>query len=91
MCARIERLAEAPEFPRAREPWQALRRAWNELTAAGFEDLALAGRFGAADERLRGLEGEARERHARQEQERLARLQAGCATWSRPPPPRTCR
>jgi hypothetical protein len=44
-----------------------------------LEDAALAARFNAADEKLRGREAEAREQRARELQENLARLQKLCA------------
>lgn len=79
VCADLERLAETGAFPKARGDWQAMRRAWNELTATGFDDAPLAARFNAADEKMRGREAEAREQRAREQQETLVRLQKLCA------------
>jgi hypothetical protein len=78
VCTDIEQLALSAEFPRSRGDWQALRRAWSELTASGFEDQALAARFKAADEQVQARESEAREQRNRQLAENLARLQALC-------------
>jgi hypothetical protein len=79
VCADLERVAAAGQFPRARGEWQALRRAWNELTASGFDDAALAERFRVAEDGLRGRESEAREQRTREQQENLARLAKTCA------------
>jgi hypothetical protein len=79
VCADLERLAASAEFPRARGDWQALRRAWSELTSSGLDDQALGVRFKEADERLQAREGEAREQRAREQQDNLARLQKLCA------------
>lgn len=79
ICDEIERLAGTAVFPKARGEWQALRRGWNELTASGVDDAALAARFTAADETLRQREAEAREQRARAQQENLARVQKVCA------------
>jgi hypothetical protein len=79
VCADIEKLASATTFPDARQPWQALRRAWNEITASGFDDATLAARFNDADARLRTLEAEAREHRAKTQQENLARAEKLCA------------
>lgn len=78
ICDQLASLAETAEFPQARAEWQALRRAWNELAAAGFEDRALAARFTEADERLRAKEAEERQRRAQAQQENLARYQKLC-------------
>ena len=79
VCAEIEGLAGKTSFPQARTDWQALRRAWNQLTAGGFDDHALHARFTEADTRLQQLETEARERRAREQQENLERLEKLCA------------
>ena len=79
VCDAIDRLAGDAALPEARGQWQALRRSWNTLAAAGFEDQALAARFAAADERLRVKEAEDRQRRAQQRQEALARYQKLCA------------
>jgi hypothetical protein len=78
VCAGIEELAASADLPRGREV-QAIRRAWNELTASGFDDAALAARFKAAEETLQSREGEARAQREREQQETLTRLQALCA------------
>jgi hypothetical protein len=85
-CADLERFAgmtagqpgASPAEPADRARIQAARRAWQELVAAGLDDAGLLARGGAADERLRAREAEARERRAREQQENLARLQALC-------------
>ncbi|RPJ71682.1 MAG: DUF349 domain-containing protein [Acidobacteria bacterium] len=79
ICGEIERLAGHAFFPQARGEWQALRRGWNQITATGFDDQALHGRFTEADTRLQQLETEARERRARAQQENLERLEKLCA------------
>lgn len=79
ICDAIARLADAAAFPQARGEWQAVRRAWNALAAAGFEDQALAARFAEADERLRARDAEERQRRDREQQETLARYQKLCA------------
>ena len=79
ICDALARLAETGAFPQARGEWQELRRSWNALAAAGFEDQPLAARFSEADERLRALENEERQRRAQEQQETLARWQQACA------------
>lgn len=79
LCADIELAAAAEAGSQARGELSPIRRAWHELVAAGFDDQALAARFGAADGVLREREREAREERARVQQENLARLQALCA------------
>jgi hypothetical protein len=79
ICDAITRLADAESFAQARAEWQALRRSWNTLAAAGFEDQALAARFAEADERLRAKEADERQRRAQERQENLARYQRLCA------------
>ena len=78
ICGEIERLAGSTSFPQARGEWQALRRGWNQLTAGGFDDQVLHGRFTQADARLQQTETEARERRARAQQENLERLEKLC-------------
>ncbi len=78
LCAEAERLVGAEPFPKARGGVQALRRAWQQVLAAGFDDPAVAARFAEADARLREREHAAREERARALQENLARLQALC-------------
>lgn len=78
ICDAIARLAEAAVFPQARGEWQALRRAWNTLAAAGFDDQALAARFAEADEQLRARDAEERQKRAQEQQETLARYQKLC-------------
>lgn len=79
ICGEIERLAERASFPQSRGDWQGLRRGWNQLTASGFDDQALHGRFTQADARLQQLEAEALERRARAQQENLERIEKLCA------------
>jgi len=79
LCADAERLAERASFPQARVEVQALRRAWLQLTAAGFDDDVLVARFNEADARLRDRETAAREQRAKSLQETHGRLQAFCA------------
>ncbi|HOC18152.1 MAG TPA: DUF349 domain-containing protein [Vicinamibacterales bacterium] len=79
ICDQVASLAETAAFPQGRAEWQALRRSWNALTAAGFEDQALFARFAEADERLRSKEAEERQRRAQEQQENLARYQKLCA------------
>lgn len=74
-----ERLAEGAVLPAARHEVGAVRRAWQELLAAGLDDPALAARFVAADAKLREREAASREERARQLAETQARLQALCA------------
>jgi hypothetical protein len=78
LCAEAERLAQGASFPQARAEVQALRRAWQVLTAAGFDDPAMVQRFGAADARLHELEAASREQRAQQLQQNLARLESLC-------------
>ena len=78
ICDAVARLADAGVFPQARGEWQALRRAWNTLAAAGFDDQALAARFAEADERLRARDAEERQRRAQEQQDTLARYQKLC-------------
>lgn len=78
LCAEAERLAGGNPFPQARADVQALRRAWQQLSAAGLEDAALVARFTEADARLRDRETEAREQRARALQENREKLQALC-------------
>ena len=79
VCAELEKLAASPVFPDAAKTWQSIKRAWNELTATGFDDAALAARFGEAETRLRAAETEAREQRAKVQQENLARVEKTCA------------
>ena len=78
LCAEAERFAERATFPQDRVDVQALRRAWQTVIAAGFDDAALVTRFADADSRVRIRESEAREQRARTLQDNLARLQALC-------------
>ncbi|HEX7486807.1 MAG TPA: DUF349 domain-containing protein [Vicinamibacterales bacterium] len=78
LCQEAERLADGASFPQARTEAQALRRAWHQLTAAGFDDPALIARFDAADARLRDREMAAREHRELALQENHVRLQALC-------------
>jgi len=74
-----ERLAQGAPGQRARGEVEALRHAWQRVTAAGFDDGAAVERFNAADARLRELEAAAREQRAQALQQNHARLQALCA------------
>jgi hypothetical protein len=78
LCADLERLAKGMPYPQARAEVQALRRAWQQLTAAGIDDAAVVERFGAADARLRELEAASRERRVQQLQQNHERLQSLC-------------
>ncbi len=62
---------------------QALRQAWQQVTAAGFDDAAAIQRFNAADATLRELEAAAREQRALALQQNHLRLQALCADLER--------
>jgi hypothetical protein len=77
LCEEAERLA-ADASPRARPELQSLRRAWQQVVSAGFDDAGLATRFNEADGKLRQAEQEMRERRAREMQESLTKLQALC-------------
>ncbi len=84
LCADAERFAEGgPGGPGSREEAQALRQAWRQVTAAGFDDAATIERFNAADTKLREFEAAARERHAQALQQDHLRLQALCADLER--------
>jgi hypothetical protein len=74
-----ERLAQVAPGQHVREEAQALRHAWQQVIAAGFDDGAVVERFNAADARLRELERAAREQRAQALQQNHGRLQALCA------------
>jgi hypothetical protein len=80
LCADAERLAAgAKGFQQVRSEVQALRRAWQHLVDAGFDDAAVVARFAEADVRLRESERALREERAQALRENLARLQSLCA------------
>jgi hypothetical protein len=79
LCEAAERLAEGGAFPQARQEAQALRRAWHEIRAAGFDDETVVARFGAAEARIQAREAAAREERARALAENHTRLQSLCA------------
>ncbi len=74
-----ERLTQSGPGQQDRGEVQALRQAWQQVVAAGFDEGAVVERFSAADARLRELEAAAREERARALQQNHARLQALCA------------
>jgi hypothetical protein len=83
LCSDAERLAQDGPGPEPRGEVQALRQAWRQVTAAGFDDAATIARFNASDAKLCELEAAARERHAQALQQDHLRLQALCADLER--------
>ena len=83
LCAEAERLAQGGTGQQPRGEVQALRQAWQQATAAGFDDAAVIQRFNAADATLREFEAAAREQRAQALQQNLLRLQALCADLER--------
>ncbi len=83
LCADAERLAQGGAGQQARGEVQALRQAWQQATAAGFDDAAAIERFNAADATLREFEAAARERRAQALQQDHLRLQALCVELER--------
>jgi hypothetical protein len=83
LCAEAERLAQSVAGQQTRGEVQALRQAWQQVTAAGFDDAAAIQRFNAADATLRELEAAAREQRALALQQNHLRLQALCADLER--------
>ena len=83
LCADAERLAQAAVGQHVRGEVQALRQAWQQVTAAGFDDAAAIERFTAADAKLRELEAAAREQRTQALQQNHLRLQALCVELER--------
>jgi hypothetical protein len=67
-------VAAATDFAAARKRFAALRRDWQQLSAASDVDPGLAGRFGELDAQFTAREAEAREADARARREALARM-----------------
>jgi hypothetical protein len=78
VCEAAERLAEGAAFPQARAEAQALRRAWQDVRAAGLDDETAIARFAAAESRIQEREAVGREERARLLAENHGRLQALC-------------
>ncbi len=83
LCADAERLAQGAAGQQTRGEVQALRQAWQQATAAGFDDAAAIQRFNAADATLRALEAAAREQRAQALQQDHVRLQELCVELER--------
>jgi Domain of Unknown Function (DUF349) len=78
LCEEAERLADSPVIATVRQEIQALRRAWHDVRASGFDDETVVARYTAADARIQEREAVAREERARALAENHVRLQALC-------------
>jgi hypothetical protein len=74
-----EEAASWPDLGEARSRWAALRKAWAEALGSSSPDEDLAQRYGAAENRLRAREAEARQERERRQRDALARYQQQCA------------
>jgi hypothetical protein len=83
LCAEAERLAQGAARQQARGEVQALRQAWQQVTAEGFDDAAAIERFNGADATLRQFEAAAREQRAQALQREHVRLQELCVELER--------
>ncbi len=83
LCADAERLGQRGAGQQPRGEVQALRQAWQQATAAGFDDPAAIERFDAADAALRAFEAAAREQRAQALHQDHLRLQELCVELER--------